>query len=789
MKKTLMCIMASLLALSGCEKTHETVTPGQGAGGVATMEFTGISETVPGEEENISRSTPFSSGIVNWTIDDEIGVWDGSSYVKATVTAVDGKNVTFTAAVDPGSSEYVFVSPYECGKPSGSFAVDGSGNVTVSTGGTAQSAFGQVVMVGKASKGDTSVSFKNAGNLLRFVLDRDDVAAVTFKGAGGENVAGTVTVDPATGMKTAASLSSATITVPVFKGENFIALPQDLSLSGGFEISLYADEACTDKLGTVTGSNALSLTRNEMKNLGTLDSKTVSDAFTYEFPDPVFAVSSQVFSSLGKSTRFFSLNSPTAWTASVDPSSTATGISLATTSGGAGSLAKFNVTVANPNTDMRNRKTVVIKFALSGGKPDVYVTMYQEKGSIMELEFFDQDKTARVWPFDEDARTETAEKTSSYTIAGYSFGYHALSTQQFHTYGWQIGTGANNYVQTPAVAGWRLFKAAVAEYNGRSIRIADTSDEVVSGGEVFKVTRDVVHSWILGSSTSGVAYRIANTDSGTLRIRYIRLEYTESPFLAEVVCPDGGYSDPLLFSSLGSNPSKANAAHGKRYISVSSPVAWTAAPGPSNTASGVQITPASGSDGTSIIEVTVGANTNFDNRKTVAVEITPEAGTSAEILFEQEKASVMTLEFRDLENKTGVWAFEEDPNNGVGIGTGSPVTYTVAGYGFKCLATDANMYESNYGWRVGRAVGDYIEFPAVPGRRLSKVYIIDANGTAACHIKDTDGNDVAGGVTDYTSAKTGATFRLPKTKINTAYRLQATVGQTIRCKHLELTYE
>ena len=206
MKKTLMCIMASLLALSGCEKTHETVTPGQGAGGVATMEFTGISETVPGEEENISRSTPFSSGIVNWTIDDEIGVWDGSSYVKATVTAVDGKNVTFTAAVDPGSSEYVFVSPYECGKPSGTFAVDGSGNVTVSTGGTAQSAFGQVVMVGKASKGDTSVSFKNAGNLLRFVLDRDDVAAVTFKGAGGENVAGTVTVDPETGMKTAASI-------------------------------------------------------------------------------------------------------------------------------------------------------------------------------------------------------------------------------------------------------------------------------------------------------------------------------------------------------------------------------------------------------------------------------------------------------------------------------------------------------------------------------------------------------------------------------------------------------
>ena len=234
--------------------------------------FTGVRETISPS----TRTTPLAGGAVNWTADDEIGVWDGTNYVKATTVSVSGSSISFRATVDAGASEYVIVSPYECGKPSGSFAIDGSGNVTLSSGGAAQSAGTQVVSVAKVTSPGTPFTFKNVGNLLRFKVEKAGVVKAKFAGNASEKIAGTLTVNPSTGAVVSSDLTEGEITVDVALGEdNFIALPAGLNLASGFTITLYGDAACTDYQGEIHPATAVAFTgekaRNRMLNLGVVD--------------------------------------------------------------------------------------------------------------------------------------------------------------------------------------------------------------------------------------------------------------------------------------------------------------------------------------------------------------------------------------------------------------------------------------------------------------------------------------------------------------------------------------
>jgi len=118
--------------------------------------------------------------------------------------------------------------------------------------------------------------FKNVGNLLRFKVNKAAVKMAKITGATGEELlAGVVSVDPETAASTG-TLTEKAITVDITPGQdNFIALAPGTSLPGGFVITLYGDEDCTDYQGEVasvapidfTGENA----RNNMTNLSTID--------------------------------------------------------------------------------------------------------------------------------------------------------------------------------------------------------------------------------------------------------------------------------------------------------------------------------------------------------------------------------------------------------------------------------------------------------------------------------------------------------------------------------------
>lgn len=267
MKKYFMIFAMAQMVLWSCAKP-EIETPATGSLNSGKVLFSATAET-------LTKTAPAAGGVVTWTMEDEIGVYDGTNYVKATVESVDGKNITFSATVDKEAANYIAVSPYEAAlTDAGAFTLDG-GNVKISTA-AAQNSGKQVVSIATITSADEPFVFKNVGNLLRFKVNKAAVKMAKITGATGEELlAGVVSVDPETAASTG-TLTEKAITVDITPGQdNFIALAPGTSLPGGFVITLYGDEDCTDYQGEVasvapidfTGENA----RNNMTNLSTID--------------------------------------------------------------------------------------------------------------------------------------------------------------------------------------------------------------------------------------------------------------------------------------------------------------------------------------------------------------------------------------------------------------------------------------------------------------------------------------------------------------------------------------
>lgn len=233
-----------------------------------------------------------------------------------------------------------------------------------------------------------------------------------------------------------------------------------------------------------------------------------------------------VFSAI-YSERSFNVISNCRWTASIDASqTTATGVELPV-SEGEGNMENFLVIVRGTNTDMENPKTVSIVFTPEGGSP-YRVNMSQCKGSVIALEFRNQDLTAPRWIFDEE---QAAGKVGAGVlhVGGYTFNYYANGYCQIHeASGWQIGSGEVTYIEFPAIAGWKLTRVSFREYNANtSPVISDANGNVIPGGEEITFSRNVLTSFYLSGTSAGTSYRIRPTTSKTFRFTYIELEYKQ----------------------------------------------------------------------------------------------------------------------------------------------------------------------------------------------------------------------------------------------------------------------
>ena len=256
----------------------------------------------------------------------------------------------------------------------------------------------------------------------------------------------------------------------------------------------------------------------------------------------------------------------------------------------------------------------------------------------------------------------------------------------------------------------------------------------------------------------------------------------------KIVAPEKkGQVDPEVFNSFGSSP---------RWFGIESTVAWTARITDESTASGAKLVTASGTGNLEKFEVTVGQNTDFANRKTVVIEFQPEGLAPVQKILQQEKASILTLEFRSQDNGSLIWPFNEDVTteaNSAAPAGGVSGNLTIGGYTFGYYAVKDCMKEAAYGWRLGTGAGCWVQTPAIAGKKLVKVSLADGNSANTTpNIVTTDGAVVAGGL--FTEAagsfesKGLGTWTLAGTEANKSYRIASTADKTMRVLYLSLEY-
>lgn len=214
---------------------------------------------------DLTRTVPAAGGSVSWTMDDQIGIYDGTNYVKAEIQSAEGSAVTFSAEVDLEAENYVAVVPFDAADIH-SFTAEG---VIMKAGTASQTVGSQVYCIASSSAQDKTFSFKNIGNMIRFTVKKEGLVKATFKGNKGEMISGTVTVNPENGTCSSSNLDGDIITIPAVPGENFIALAPGVDLQEGFTITLYGEG--DDYLGEVPSSKPLVMDRNKMANLGVID--------------------------------------------------------------------------------------------------------------------------------------------------------------------------------------------------------------------------------------------------------------------------------------------------------------------------------------------------------------------------------------------------------------------------------------------------------------------------------------------------------------------------------------
>lgn len=176
---------------------------------------------------------------------------------------------------------------------------------------------------------------------------------------------------------------------------------------------------------------------------------------------------------------------------------------------------------------------------------------------------------------------------------------------------------------------------------------------------------------------------------------------------------------------------------------------------------------------------------------TVLILLAVSAGASWAQEDKTAQQTVIRVSFRNSEDTKSVWPFKEvKPTKENPFNEG--VLTTKKGVEVAALSTKGMYLNSKLGLMFGGAAGDYIEAPAVPGKRLVKVvYKMSGSGAAGrLAICDGEGNVVPGGKALQT-AEEGRTHRwvLKESVPGMVYRVQTTHESMAKVKSLVFFYE
>lgn len=269
-------IFSMTLALLSCAKVQspepspESPAENQEQSGKIEMEFSAISEagtkTALGELSGELRP-------ITWVKDDEIKIYFNESFTTSKALS-DGATTTFKANVDEAPAYYaVYPSSAE------SSLTEGSISVTIPARPVASKDFGSVHYAAAIAK-DGNLSFKNLCGFIRFEIRNPEIRSLIIRGAGGQLLAGKVSVsfdeNGNIGTPSISGGNSRIIATVAGAGVYYIPVLPGINLANGVGFRFYKEGENAIETG-VFSLTPLSVSRSGIVDLGCIDDRIVTD--------------------------------------------------------------------------------------------------------------------------------------------------------------------------------------------------------------------------------------------------------------------------------------------------------------------------------------------------------------------------------------------------------------------------------------------------------------------------------------------------------------------------------
>lgn len=268
------------LALLSCAKVQspepspESPAENQEQSGKIEMEFSAISEA--GTKTALGE---LSGGLrpITWVKDDEIKIYFNESFTTSKALS-DGATTTFKANVDEAPAYYaVYPSSVE------SSLTDGSVSVTIPAKPVASKDFGSIHYAAAIAK-DGNLSFKNLCGFIRFEIRNPEIRSLIIRGAGGQLLAGKVSVsfdeNGNIGTPSISGGNSRIIAAVAGAGVYYIPVLPGINLANGVGFRFYKEEEVASANAIETGVfslTPLSVSRSGIVDLGCIDERIVTD--------------------------------------------------------------------------------------------------------------------------------------------------------------------------------------------------------------------------------------------------------------------------------------------------------------------------------------------------------------------------------------------------------------------------------------------------------------------------------------------------------------------------------
>ena len=234
MKKYICLLALATVVFFACTKESTTQDP---SGSLHKLTFTGITD------DSQLKTTLGSDYSIVWSTEDDITVFPGDNAAgvqfDVTATARDGREATFEGSAATASTYYA-LSPAQASAS----IVDGKITANLPTTQTASAgSFAPEANISVASASDYVFQFKNMGALVGVSIDQDGITGIKLEAIGGEQLTGSVTINPADGEITSRNggESFAELTGSFSSGSTYYFAILPGIYTQGFRITLYKD--------------------------------------------------------------------------------------------------------------------------------------------------------------------------------------------------------------------------------------------------------------------------------------------------------------------------------------------------------------------------------------------------------------------------------------------------------------------------------------------------------------------------------------------------------------------